>query len=1367
MNEELARDGEPHDSLAEVLTEYLLAAEVGQEPPRQVFLARYPDLAQDLEAFFLDGDGFKRLAAPLRFLGVGPNSDSSVCWSEKSLALPCSFGDYDLLEEIARGGMGVVYRARQKSVNRLVAVKRIRAGTLASAEEVQRFRNEAAAVAHMDHPHIVPLYEVGAHDGQPYFSMKLIEGRSLAEQLDRYKADFKAAARLLARIARAVHYAHQRGVLHRDLKPSNVLLDANDLPYVTDFGLAKRVEANSDLTQSGMLVGTPSYMAPEQANGQRQGLTTAADVYGLGAVLYALICGRPPFLGETVLETLEQVKGQEPVRPSARNPRVDRELDAVCLKCLEKDANRRYASAEALAEDLDRWLRGEAIAARPAGAAKLLWRWGRRHRIAIGVAVCLMLTLTALAGSAGWVLRDRAVRGWETEQAANAALEEADTWQQARRLPEALAAARRAAWLIDSGVASETVAERVHARRDDLELVEKLENVRLEMTAVDEGHFDYARSNRLYGEAFRGAGLDVEALPPDQVGESIRKTTVAVELAAALDHWAFTHGPDNPKAASWKHLLRVARAADPDPDRSRLRDALMQADKKTLMDLATADTALRFLPSTLCMLTTALRQAGADQNAVTLLREAQRRHPDDFWINTDLAMAFLPSQPHHLEESLRFFTVALALRPQSPGAHYNVGFALGVRGDLDEAIAQFQEAIRLKDDYAQAHYNLGSTQAKKGQLDAAIAEFREAIRFKKDLASAHQNLGFALAKKGKLDEAIFEYREAIRLKTDNALAHNNLGNALNDKGLLVDAIAEYREAVRLKKDYPEAHGNLGSALIRNGHQDEGIAEYREAVRLKPELAGTHNNLGAALRDNGQHSEAIAEFREAIGLNKDFVEAHFNLANALREKGLLAAAMAEYLEAIRLKEDFPEAHSNLGAALAATGRFEQAIAEFRAAIRLKKDYPEAHCNLGSALAAKGQPDEAIAEFREAMRLKEGYADAHCGLGNALMAKGQVDKGIIEYRGAIELKKEYAEAHNNLGSALLVKGQMEEALAEFREAIRFKKDYAVAHYNLGLALQRKGQLDQAIAEYREVLRLKKDYANAHYNLGNALRLKGRLDEAIGMYREAILLKKDHAEAHNNLGLTLHQQGELDGAIAEFREAIRLKPDLVQGHVGLGTVFQAQGLFAEALAEMKLGHEFASRKPGQPQPTAELVRNAERLVELDAHLPQLLNGEAQPADAAERVALAAFCQRYKKLFSVSARWYAEAFSARPALADNLTSGNRYNAAGAAALAGCGQGQDAGNLDDKERARLRLQALDWLRADLEAWREVLAKEHENANPVVVQRMQHWLTDPDFAGVRGENSVAKLPEGERRLWLSLWLEVEALRQRAVNSPSP
>jgi WD40 repeat protein len=303
-------------------------------------------------------------------------------------------GDYELLEEIARGGMGVVWRARQVGLNRIVALKMILGGRFANDAEVKRFRSEAEAAASLDHSNIVPLYEVAEQGGQHYFAMKLIEGGSLASRISNSKSPFsnEAAAQLLASVARAVHYAHQHGILHRDLKPANILLDEQGVPHVADFGLAKRVEQDGTLTISGVALGTPNYMSPEAAAGKARQLTTATDIYSLGAILYELLTGRPPFRADTPLATMRQVMETEPKRPSTINFHADRDLEIICLKCLEKEPARRYNSAAGLADDLERFLRHEPIGARPNTVRERVIKWSRRHPAIATLSTVLAVT---------------------------------------------------------------------------------------------------------------------------------------------------------------------------------------------------------------------------------------------------------------------------------------------------------------------------------------------------------------------------------------------------------------------------------------------------------------------------------------------------------------------------------------------------------------------------------------------------------------------------------------------------------------------------------------------------------------------------------------------------------------------------------------------------------------------------------------------------------------------------------------------------------------------------------------------------------------------------------------------------------------
>jgi WD40 repeat protein/predicted Ser/Thr protein kinase len=336
-------------------------------------------------------------------------------------SVPCGtrlqyFGDYELLKEIARGGMGVVYKARQVSLNRPVALKLISAGALATPEAVKRFHTEAETAASLTHPNIVPIHEIGQYERQQYFSMGLVEGPNLRQRLSGAPMASREAATLVATLARAVHYAHQRGVLHRDIKPGNIVLGPEGRAHLTDFGLAKLIEKASTLTRTDDVMGTPSYMAPEQARGKAKEVTTAADIYGLGAVLYEALTGRPPFAGGTPVETLRQVMEQEPRRPSMWNAEVDRDVETICLKSLEKEPERRYSSAAALADDLDRWASGQAILARPVTSLERMVKWARRNPAVAGLLVTVHLV--ASCGLAGilWQWREAVVARRATQE---------------------------------------------------------------------------------------------------------------------------------------------------------------------------------------------------------------------------------------------------------------------------------------------------------------------------------------------------------------------------------------------------------------------------------------------------------------------------------------------------------------------------------------------------------------------------------------------------------------------------------------------------------------------------------------------------------------------------------------------------------------------------------------------------------------------------------------------------------------------------------------------------------------------------------------------------------------------------------------
>lgn len=317
------------------------------------------------------------------------------------------FGDYQLLSEIARGGMGVVYKARQTKLNRIVALKMILSGVVASAEDIQRFRIEAEAAANLDHPGIVPIHEIGQHEGQHFFSMSFVDGCSLADHVNSGPLPPQKAAELTHKIADAIAYAHSHNIIHRDLKPANVLLDQNGEPRITDFGLARKTNTDSGITKTGAVMGTPSYMPPEQAAGRMSDVGPLSDVYSLGAILYCLLTGRPPFQAANPLDTLQQVLEEEPVSVTTLNSNVPTDLSTICGKCLQKDPAKRYRSAKDLADDLGRWERGDSILARPTGYLERMEKWSKKQpaaAVSIGLIPVIVLRSTETGVSAGAII---------------------------------------------------------------------------------------------------------------------------------------------------------------------------------------------------------------------------------------------------------------------------------------------------------------------------------------------------------------------------------------------------------------------------------------------------------------------------------------------------------------------------------------------------------------------------------------------------------------------------------------------------------------------------------------------------------------------------------------------------------------------------------------------------------------------------------------------------------------------------------------------------------------------------------------------------------------------------------------------------
>ena len=812
-------------------------------------------------------------------------------------------GPYKLLEQIGEGGFGVVFMAEQtKPLCRKVALKVLKPG-MDTRQVVARFEAERQALAIMDHPNIAKVLDGGATPaGRPYFVMELVKGAPITKFCDHNHLTPRQRLELFVSVCQAVQHAHHKGIIHRDLKPSNVLVTVHDtIPVVNviDFGVAKalgqKLTDKTLFTGFAQMIGTPLYMSPEQAGQSGLDIDTRSDIYSLGVLLYELLTGTTPFTRERFQkaaydEMLRIIREEEPPRPSTRlseskeslpsisaqrqmepaklRKLVRGELDWIVMKSLEKDRNRRYETANGFARDVQRYLADEPVLACPPSALYRLRKFARRNKRALVpaavLAVALLVAVGGVAWSVGWANRDRAARQAAVEQEASLALDEAERWHQQGKWAEALSGAKRAEGLLAGGdnvALRQRIEELRREIHRDVEMVQRLEAAWLHLDGPRAGKaFDFEAMDAAYLKAFRDYGIDVETLPAERAAELIRARPIRLELTQALDQWAWR----------WKNrkdkLLPLVRLADPDKWRNRVREALWagQHSQALLGELAASDQGRTLPPATLCALGSALQQAGLIDDAVALLRDAQLRHPDDFWINYGLARALKARRYPRWEEVVRYFSAALALRPRSTATLFQLGYTLSEQGRADQALAYYRKLIDIDPKDAAAQNNLAVALEKVGRSDDALARYRKAVEFEPTNTLHLTNLGWALQRMGRSDEAIGYFRRAIAANPKYARAYRGLGAAFRATGQLDPSIASDRKASDLD---PRDVGALRSL----------VETFQKAVELKPSDPRNHYDLGNTLARLGRWKEAAAAYDRGLALDATNLELWCNAA----------------------------------------------------------------------------------------------------------------------------------------------------------------------------------------------------------------------------------------------------------------------------------------------------------------------------------------------------------------------------------------------------------------------------------------------------------------------------------------------------------
>jgi serine/threonine-protein kinase len=897
--------------------------------------------------------------------------ESAQIVKPKSDAMPApgQAGDrYQLQGEIARGGMGAVLRGRDVDLGRDLAVKVLLEKHAKRPEVARRFVEEAQIGGQLQHPGVVPVYDIGRFGERPFFTMKLVKGQTLAHLLAEradYTQDRPRYLAVALQVAQTIAYAHAKGVIHRDLKPANVMVGSFGEVQVMDWGLAKVLaeggiadeekasrshQGPQDVTtirtarstgtagslgtetEAGSLLGTPAYMPPEQANGDIANLDRRCDVFGLGAILCEVLTGKPPYVGRSPEEVRRKAANGDQADVLARldGCGADAELIALTKGCLSPEAIDRPRDAQAVADALASYLdgvqeRAQAAERERAVAVARAIEERRRRRAQLALAASVLALLTLGGFGTAYYLQQRAERERQRiEQAAAvervvghavtlrdqavAHPDDVSRWQ------VALAAVEQAEVGDDAAARDRLLALRteIQAGLDAADRDRALLDRLVEIRSAEADDPSGSATDAAYAAAFREAGIDLTKLEPAKAAAKIkaRPPSVALGMTAALDDWAAIRRGRRKDAAGAALLSRAAQAADPDPWRNELRTALDRADKaarlQALQALAKTAKFDELGPISLQLLGAALYAGGDHTGAESVLRRAQRRHPRDVWVNYELGMVLQRLGP--LDEAIRFLTAARAIRPET--AHV-LAHALYSRGDTDEAIAVFCDLVTLRPKDISHLTCMGVTIEDRSQSREVAAV---------------------------IEKAVAAHREVVRLKPDDPEAHANLGRALAMQSKFDEAIAEFRTVKRLDP----AHKVTLNITLKSRDASTGYMYFAGPGPVSPDSAISDLSYrhGNALRDQGKLDEAIVAFREAIRLTTHYdAKAYSALVRALKAKGKLDEEVAAYREAIRLKPDDAVTYFHLGGLLQAQDDFARALALYRQGHELGSSQPD--------------------------------------------------------------------------------------------------------------------------------------------------------------------------------------------------------------------------------------------------------------------------------------------------------------------------------------------------------------------------------------------------------------------------------------------
>jgi len=1133
-------------------------------------------------------------------------------------------GAYRLVEPVGEGGMGTVWRAEQiEPVQRQVALKLIKAG-MDSRQVIARFEAERQALALMDHPNIARVLDAGADAaGRPYFVMDLFAGMPITRYCDERRLPLRQRLELFVPVCEAIQHAHQKGVIHRDIKPSNVLValqDGRAVPKVIDFGIAKAIEPTlserTGLTQPGGIVGSLEYMSPEQSARGAGEVDTRSDIYSLGVVLYELLTGSTP-LSPRLLEQasladlLRVIADEETPKPSTRlrdagaatttiaaQRSVERtrlakmisgELDWIVIKALEKDRNRRYATAADLAQDVQRFLANEPVLAGPPSAAYRLRKFARRHRGSLAAASVLVAALLVAIGGVGWAMRDRAARESEADRVASdqrarvharvrELLDAADRQMAAQAWLEALETVRQADAAVTSGGADETTTQRVHMLLQDLEFVERLDHIRSRMATWTSSGFDSAGAFREYGSAFREHGLDIESAPVEELTVRLETTpALAVPLAAGLEDLAWQCLAQKDLAAC-RRVLLVASAIDREPVRTSIRSARLKRDAAAAAELLSLAGTLDVRvhpPETILNLARVLRDEQPNA-ARSLLRAAQHAHPGDFWLAFELGGVLVDQGD--FQAALPYHVAAVAIRPDSAAAHTNLSHVLHSLGEVDAAMASSQRAIELDPNLSMAHTNMARALLDQRKSAEALESLRTALALDPRSTMAWTGLGGLLLDSNHLEEAGEAFQRVIELDPKSVEGHAGASNVLRARGKLPEAIACARQAIAADSGKAGGHISLGNALAVSGELAAAGEAFRKAIEVEPKNAVATGNLGNVLsssKEGAVRAEAIALCRKAVELDPGYAIGHYGLGNALLRDGQDDAAIAAYRRTVELVPTFAAAYFNLGQLLWKQRKLDEALTALRSFVALSPEDSDGWSLIGRVHKARNELAEAEAALQKVVGIDPANAAAQHTLAEVLMELGRRDESVAAYRRAAELEPGVAARHMLLGLALLRLQRFAEAEAAYRKAIEIEPKNSLPYGVLGDVLHFQGRDDEAALAYRSAIEFDADFGGAHQGLGGILRSQGKFAEAIVEMEHGVRLGPQVPDAAGDLAMLLATCPDAklrngDRAVELARKAIELEPGDAAHFRALGAALYCTGEWAQALAALQTASE-----------------------------------------------------------------------------------------------------------------------------------------------------------------------------------------------------